>query len=137
VERIIAPDATILLDYMLDRLTQLIENLVIYPQNMLTNMQLTHGLVFSEGVMLKLVQKGLSREDAYSLVQKAAFQSRQEKKDFEEILWQDQEILKYLGKEEIKECFNLAHFFRHVDTIFDRVFGLREEPPNNRGNKKN
>lgn len=129
VERIIAPDATILLDYMLERLTQLIENLVIYPQNMLANMQLTHGLVFSEGVMLKLVLKGLSREEAYSLVQEAAFRSRQEKEDFEKILLQDRQILKYLGKEEIKECFNLAHFYRHIETIFKRVFGHSEEAP--------
>ena len=99
-------------------------------------MQLTHGLVFSEGVMLKLVQKGLSREDAYSLVQKAAFQARPEKKDFAEILLQDQQILKYLSKEEIKECFNLAHYFRHVETIFARVFGHRGELLNNGGKKK-
>lgn len=137
VERIIAPDATILLDYMLDRLTQLLENLVVYPQNMLNNMQLTHGLVFSEGVMLKLVQKGLNREEAYNLVQKAAFQSRQEQKDFEKILLNDSQILKYLGKDEIKECFNLNHFYRHVETIFKRVFEHSEEPPNNTGEKAN
>ncbi len=137
VERIIAPDATILLDYMLNRLTQLIENLVIYPQNMLTNMQLTRGLVFSEGVMLKLVQKGLTREEAYSLYKKAAFQSQQEQKDFEKILLQDRQILKYLGQEEIKECFNLNHLYRHVEAIFERVFGHSEEPPNNTGEKVN
>ncbi len=123
VERIIAPDATILLDYMLNRLTQLIENLVVYPENMLANMGITHGLVFSEGVMLKLVQKGLSREEAYSLVQRAAFQSRQKKKDFEKILLQDVQILKYLEPTEIKECFDLNHFYRHVGAIFKRVFG--------------
>lgn len=123
VERVIAPDATILLDYMLDRITQLIKNLVIYPEKMQANLQITQGLVFSEGVMLRLVQKGLTREEAYNLVQKAAFRTLQEKKGFQEVLLRDQQILKYLTKDEIKDCFNLDHYFRHVDTIFKRVFG--------------
>lgn len=122
VERIIAPDATILLDYMLDRITHLIDRLVVYPQKMKANLHLTRGLVFSEGVMLKLVQKGLSREEAYALVQRSAFQSLQKKKDFQKVLLKDSNILKYLKAEEIKECFNLDHYYRHVDSIFERVF---------------
>ena len=71
VERVIAPDSTILLDYMLDRITRLIDQLVVYPQNMKTNLENTRGMIFSEGVLLKLIQKGLSREEAYALVQKS------------------------------------------------------------------
>ena len=122
VERVIAPDSTILLDYMLDRITRLIDQLVVYPQNMKANLERTRGMVFSEGVLLKLVQKGLSREEAYALVQKAAFRSLHEEKDFQKILLKDRLILKSLKPGEIQECFDLSHSLRHVDTIFKRVF---------------
>lgn len=122
VERVIAPDSTILLDYMLDRVTRLIDQLVVYPQNMKTNLEKTRGMIFSEGVLLKLVQKGLSREEAYALVQKVAFRSLQGKKDFQKILLKERSILRYLKPREIQECFDLSHALRHVDTIFERVF---------------
>ncbi len=122
VERVIGPDSTILLDYMLDRITRLIDQMVVYPQNMRTNLERTRGMIFSEGVLLKLVQKGLSREEAYVLVQRAAFRSLKGKKDFQKILLKDRPILGYLKPREIQECFDLSHSLRHVDTIFKRVF---------------
>ncbi len=125
VERVIAPDSTILLDYMLDRITRLIDQLVVYPQNMKANLERTRGMVFSEGVLLKLVQKGLNREEAYGLVQGAAFRSLQGKMDFQKILLKDRLILKYLKPGEIQECFDLSHSLGHVDTIFKRVFKTR------------
>jgi len=123
VERIIAPDSTILLDYMLDRITRLLDQLVVYPQVMKSNLEKTKGLFFSEGVMLLLVRKGLSREEAYSLVQKAAFQVLTTKQEFQTVLLQDPQILSRLKPEEIREGLDLAHSLRHVQTIFQRVFG--------------
>lgn len=135
VERIIAPDSTILLDYMLARITQLVDNLVIYPQAMQGNLKITRGLAFSEGVMLKLVQKGLSREQAYALVQKAAFRTLEGKKDFKNVLLKDRQILAHLKPGEIHECFNPSHVLRHVDAIFERVF--REKGKNiHRGERR-
>lgn len=127
VERVIAPDSTILLDYMLDRVTRLMDQLVVYPENMKANLERTRGMIFSEGILLKLVQKGLSREEAYALVQKAAFRSLQEKEDFQGILLKDRPILRYLNARDIQECFDLSHTLRHVDAIFQRVFGTRSE----------
>ncbi|MBP1715164.1 MAG: Adenylosuccinate lyase, partial [Deltaproteobacteria bacterium] len=122
VERVIGPDSTILLDYMLNRLTNLITNLVVYPENMMANLAQSRGLVFSEGILLRLVRKGLSREESYALVQKAAFQALTGKKSFETILLQDKSILAHLKPSEIREAFDLAHTLRHVDEIFRRVF---------------
>jgi len=124
VERIIAPDSTILLDYMLGRLTQLLDGLVVYPETMKTNLERTRGLIFSEGVLLRLIQKGLTREEAYLLVQKAAFQALDPEgpKEFQAVLLQDRSIRRYLKPEEVRECFALKHTLRHVDTIFRRVF---------------
>ncbi len=134
VERIIAPDSTILLDYMLDRITRIMDHLVVYPQNMKANLEKSRGMVFSEGVLLKLVQKGLSREEAYALVQKAAFLSLEKKKEFQGVLLKDGAILKHLTPAEIRECFDLSHSLRHVDTIFARVF--KEKNRGSRGKKK-
>jgi adenylosuccinate lyase len=122
VERIIAPDSTLLLDYMLDRITRLIDQLVVYPQNMKANLERSRGMIFSEGVLLKLVQKGLSREEAYALVQRAAFRSLGGKKEFPGVLLKDRSILKYLKPADIRECFDLSRSLRHVDMIFKRVF---------------
>jgi len=122
VERIIAPDSTILLDYMLNRITYLVEHLVVYPEAMKTNLERTRGLIFSEGVMLRLVQKGLSREEAYGLVQKAAFRALRGKKDFQAVLMKDPLILRYLKPKEIQQCLDLSHSLRYVKAIFRRVF---------------
>jgi adenylosuccinate lyase len=125
VERIIAPDSTILLDYMLNRLIGLVDQLVVYPQAMKANLEKTGGLIFSEGLMLKLVQKGLSREAAYSLVQQGAFRSLQEKKNLLSIFLKDRQVLRYLNRKEIRSCFDLSHSLRHVGFIFQRIFGKR------------
>ena len=129
VERIIAPDSTILLDYMFARITPLIDRLVVYPQKMEANLKITRGLIFSEGVMLQLIQKGLNREQAYALVQKAAFRTLHGKKDFQSILLQDRSIRPYLSPKEIHECFDLSHSLRHVDEIFRRVFRGKDPLP--------
>jgi adenylosuccinate lyase len=129
VERIIAPDSTILLDYMLARITQLVDHLVIYPKTMEGNLKISRGLIFSEGVMLKLIQKGLHREQAYAFVQKAAFRTLHKKKDFQNLLLQDRSIRSYLSPKEIQECFDLSHALRHVDAIFGRVFRGKDPSP--------
>ncbi len=123
VERIIAPDSTILLDYMLNRATQLVDHLVVYPEAMKANLERTRGLIFSEGVMLRLVQKGLSREEAYGLVQAAAFRALRGKKDFQAVLLKDRSILPHLKPREIQQCLDLSHSLRYVKAIFRRVFG--------------
>ena len=127
VERVIGPDSTILLDYMLDRMTRMLDQLVVYPERMKNNLEKTRGMVYSEGILLKLVQKGLTREEAYALVQKAAFQVLGGKKDFKSILLKDRAILGHLKPKEIQECLDLSHSLRHVDTIFRRVFGNSRE----------
>jgi len=125
VERIIGPDSTILLDYMLDRVTRLVDQLVVYPDAMKANLEKTGGMIFSEGVLLKLIQKGLSREEAYRLVQRAAFRTMRGKRDFQGVLLRDRSIRKYLQPQELRQCFDLSHSLRHVDAIFRRVFGKK------------
>jgi adenylosuccinate lyase len=122
VERIIGPDATILIDFMLYRLKDLLEGLHIYPENMEKNLWLTRGLIFSEKILLKLVEKGLSREEAYGIVQKNAMRAWREKEDFKDLLLRDNQLVNHLSTEEIEECFNVGHDLRNVDYIFDRVF---------------
>ncbi|MEI8354948.1 MAG: adenylosuccinate lyase [Deltaproteobacteria bacterium] len=124
VERIIGPDATVLLDFMLYRCTSLIDNLVVYPENMMRNLNQMKGLVFSQRVLLALTGKGASRETAYTLVQRNAMKVWEEGKDFQEELIADREVRGYLSSEEIKEKFDLAYHLKHVDTIFTRVFGV-------------
>lgn len=123
VERVIGEDATVLLDFMLNRFTGLMENLVVYPQRMRENLNLTRGVVFSQLVLLKLVEKGLSREDAYQLVQKNAMASWEGGADFRSLLLQDAEILKNITAAELDALFDYNNFLRHVGLIFKRVFG--------------
>ncbi len=123
VERNIGPDTTVTLDFALARLTGLIENLVIYPDNMLENLHKFRGLIHSQRALLALTQAGVSREDAYRLVQRNAMKVWEEGKDFREELLADPEVTAALGPEEIEEQFDLAYHTRHVDTIFARVFG--------------
>jgi len=122
VERLIAPDSTILLDFMLARLTRLLKNLQVYPENMARNLHLTRGLVFSQGLLLALIHKGLSRNAAYRLVQRPAMQVWQEGGEFSQRVRQDAEIGSHLTPQELEEVFNLKHYCRHVDQIFARVF---------------
>jgi adenylosuccinate lyase len=123
VERIIAPDSTILLDYMLARLTRVLDRLVVYPDNMLRNLELTGGLPFSQQAMLALTKKGLTREDAYRLIQRNAMAVWQEGGQLKDRISKDPEVVKYLNSEEIKGIFDLNYHLTHVDTIFKKVFG--------------
>lgn len=122
VERNIGPDTTITLDFALARLTQVVDKLLIYPDNMLANMNKFRGLVMSQRVLLALTQAGVSREDSYKLVQRNAMKVWEEGKDFKTELLADTDVLKALSAEEIEEKFDLAYHTKHVDTIFARVF---------------
>lgn len=123
VERIIGPDATILMDFMLNRCIGLIDNLVVYPENMMKNLNLMRGLIFSQRILLELANNGVSRENAYALVQRNAMKVWEEGKDFQTELLNDAEVRNTLSEEQIKEAFNLNYHLKHVDTIFTRVFG--------------
>ncbi|MEL7276979.1 MAG: adenylosuccinate lyase [Pseudomonadota bacterium] len=123
VERNIGPDATVTLDFALARLTSVIDKLVVYPENMLSNMNKFRGLVHSQRVLLALTQKGVSREDAYRLVQRNAMRVWEEGADFMAELKGDAEVTAALSPEEIEDKFDLGYHTKHVDTIFDRVFG--------------
>ena len=123
VERSIGPDTTITLDFALSRLTQVIEKLVIYPENMLTNMNKFRGLIMSQRVLLALTQAGVSREDAYKLVQRNAMKVWEQGKDFKTALLADVDVCAKLSANEIEEKFDLAYHTKHLDTIYDRVFG--------------
>ncbi|MCC5925157.1 MAG: adenylosuccinate lyase [Bacteroidetes bacterium] len=120
-ERIILPDATILLHYMLDRFAALVENLVVFEDNMKENIQKTHGLVFSQRLLLKLINKGLSREESYDTVQPLAMQAWEERRSLEELALADPAISNHLSKEEIQDAFDLNHHMAQVDVIFTRV----------------
>ena len=123
VERNIGPDATVTLDFALARLTGLIDNLVIYPDNMIANMNRFRGLVMSQRVLLALTQAGVSREDAYRLVQRNAMKVWEQGRDFKTELLNDADVTAALSPAEIEEKFDLGYHTRHVDTIFARVFG--------------
>ncbi len=124
VERIIGPDATILTDFMLVRLTGLIENLVVFPKNMQANIERSKGLVFSQRVLLKLAEGGLSREDAYSATQRNAMKVWKGSDDdhFLDMLLSDEQVTKVVKEEDIRSCFDLKLYIHNVDYIFDRVF---------------
>ncbi|ACM36724.1 adenylosuccinate lyase [Agrobacterium vitis] len=123
VERAIGPDTTITLDFALNRLAGVVEKLVIYPENMLKNMNKFRGLVMSQRVLLALTQAGVSREDSYRLVQRNAMKVWEQGKDFLEELLGDAEVRAALSEEQIREKFDLGYHTKHVDTIFKRVFG--------------
>jgi len=123
VERMIGPDATVTLDFALNRLAGLIERLVVYPETMRRNLDRLGGLVHSQRVMLALTQKGASREEAYSLVQRHAMKAWQEGADFRKSLAADPDVRHYLSEEEIAANFDLDYHLKEVDTIFRRVFG--------------
>jgi adenylosuccinate lyase len=123
VERVIAPDATVLLDFMLSRFTDLLDKLVVYPERMLANLNMTRGIIFSQMVLLKLIEKGMSREDAYAAVQKNAMKSWQDDEDFKMLLCEDVEVMSCLNAEDIHAAFKLENFLRHIDVVYHRVFG--------------
>ena len=123
VERVIGPDATILLDFMLSRFTGLIDQLVVYPERMLANLQMTKGVIFSQMVLLKLIEKGISREGAYAIVQRNAMRSWQEGLEFKDLLLQDDEVMTQLNADDLEGVFQVGNFLKQVDFIFNRVFG--------------
>ena len=123
VERVIIPDATTVADFMLVRLEGLLKNLVVYPENMKRNFNLLKGLVFSQQVMLSLTEKGMTREEAYKIIQELAMKVWQERElKFKDLILKDERILKYLSKEEIEKIFDVSYYLRYVDKIFERVF---------------
>ncbi|OLB78177.1 MAG: adenylosuccinate lyase [Alphaproteobacteria bacterium 13_2_20CM_2_64_7] len=123
VERMIAPDATVTLDFALARLTSIVDKLVVYPANMQKNLARLGGLIHSQRVLIALTQKGVAREDAYGIVQRNAMRVWQGEGDFLSLLSADKDVRKHLSEAELKQNFDLDHHFKHVDTIFERVFG--------------
>ncbi len=123
VERVIGPDATIALDFALHRLTQIVQGLVVYPERMRANLDRLGGLIHSQRVLLALTEAGLSREEAYRLVQKNAMKVWESGGDFLETLLKDKEVTKVLTEKTLRAQFDLGYHFKHVDTIFARVFG--------------
>ena len=119
-ERIYLPDATMLLDYMLHRLTSILDQLVVYPEVMLENIYKTNGVIFAQRVMNALIDKGLSREEAYDLVQPLAMTAYNLKKDYFELLAKNKDIGMYLNNDELKECFTLEYYMKNVDLIYRR-----------------
>jgi adenylosuccinate lyase len=122
VERMIGPDATVTLDFALTRLTGVIDKLVVYPDNMIANMNKFRGLIHSQRVLLALTQAGVSREDAYSMVQRNAMKVWEHGCDFLEELLSDPDVLVALGEDNIRSKFDLGYHTKHVETIFARVF---------------
>ena len=118
----IGPDSTITLDFAIHRLANVIENLVLYPQNMIKNLNQLRGLHASQGILLELTQAGMSREKAYKIVQKCAMKVWDNKEDFKTLLIQDNEVKKYLNSKQIEELFNINKYIKNVSYIFNRVF---------------
>ena len=123
VERVIGPDSTIGLDFALARMTNVIDKLIIYPENMQSNLDKLGGLIHSQRVLLELTQKGMTREESYAAVQRNAMPVWLEGKDFRNLLKADSAIEKYLNHNEIDELFDMSFHMKHIDTIFSRVFG--------------
>jgi len=121
VERIIIPDSTHLIDYMLTKMTTLFENLLVYPDNMMDNINKTNGLIFSQEVLLALIKKGITRENAYQMVQRNAMKVWKEKIDFKLLLFKDKDISKLLSKNEINELFNLNKVLKNIKKVFKRL----------------
>jgi adenylosuccinate lyase len=121
VERIILPDTTILVNYMLNKMISLIENLLVYPENMMKNLELTNGLIFSQALLLELAGKGVSREEAYKLVQRNAMECWKNKTSFKKLVSADEDIRNHLSSEEIEQVFSFDRYLKHIDYIFSRI----------------
>ena len=120
-ERIIAPDATELLDYMLNRFGRILKNLTVFPENMKKNIWLTNGVIFSQRFMLKLIEKGWTREKAYDTVQPQAIKAWEENLNFRDLMEAEPSVTEALTKEEIDDCFDPYYHVRNVDEIYRRV----------------
>ncbi len=122
VERVIGPDTTIILDFALTRLSSLMENLIVYPENMEKNLHKLNGVIFSQNVLLKLIQKGLSREQSYKIVQKNALKAIEDNINFKDLLLKDKKTMNILAEEDLDEIFDISRYFRHIDTVYKRIF---------------
>ncbi|MBM3255605.1 MAG: adenylosuccinate lyase, partial [Candidatus Omnitrophica bacterium] len=120
-ERIILPDSTIALDYMLNKFIQVVEGMLVYPENMLTNLVKTKGLIFSQRVLLSLMDKGLGRTKAYDIVQRSAMRSWKEGLDFKDTLLKDKEVARFLTEKELDKVFDLDYYLRNINKIFRRA----------------
>jgi adenylosuccinate lyase len=125
VERVIMPDSTILMDYMLAKVTDLIKDLLVYPANMQRNLDLTGGLVYSQRLLLTLVDKGAQRKESYEAVQRNAMASWKGAGGLQDLVGNDPFISKHLKKSEIAACFNPKYYLRHLDQIYRRVFSRK------------
>ncbi len=123
VERLILPDSTVLLNYMLNRFTNMIRRLVVYPDRMRQNMALTGGTLYSQKILLRLIQKGMEREDAYAVVQKTAMEVFEQGGSFQSTILSNPAVLKHLNAEEIEACFDPWQYLKHLETSYERVFG--------------
>ena len=121
VERIIIPDSTHIVDYMLDKMTSLFEHLIVYPDNMMDNINKTNGLIFSQEVLLALIKKDITREDAYRMVQKNAMKVWEQKVDFKTLLFEDENISNILSKDEIEKLFDLNKILKNIKKVFKRL----------------
>jgi adenylosuccinate lyase len=124
-ERVILPDSTILTDYMLTRVTEILRTLLVYPSRMKQNLELTGGLIYSQRLLLALVDRGAQRKDAYEAVQRNAMEAWKGGAGFQDLVSKDPLITRYLSASDIRGCFDPRHYLRHLDTIYRRVFGSR------------
>ena len=120
-ERVILPDSTIALNYMINKFIPIIEGLLVYPKNMITSLSKTRGLIYSQRLLLELMKKGLSRDAAYDIIQSCAMQVWQESSEFKDVLYRDRHVRKYLSKNEIDGAFDIKYYIRHRDKIFKRA----------------
>ena len=126
VERVIAPDSNIVLDFMLHRLTNILDRLVVYQDRMRANLESTGGLFFSQRVLLALTEKGVDRDEAYRLTQRNAMAVWNEGSTFKDRLAADPEVMAHLRPDQLEELFDLNYYLKHVDTIFSQVFGAED-----------
>jgi adenylosuccinate lyase len=120
-ERVILPDSTIALNYMLNKFIPIIEGLLVYPKNMIANLSKTRGLIYSQRILLELMKKGLTRDAAYEIIQAAAMQVWQESTEFKDVLFRDRRVRKYLSQNEINACFDIKYYIRYRDRIFKQA----------------
>jgi adenylosuccinate lyase len=120
-ERVILPDSTIALNYMLNKFIPIVEGLLVYPKNMIASLSKTRGLIYSQRILLELMKKGLPRDTAYEIIQSCAMQVWQESTEFKDVLYRDRRVRKYLSKNEIDGCFDIKFYIRHRDKVFKRA----------------
>jgi adenylosuccinate lyase len=123
VERVIIPDSTTMVDYMLIQFNRIMQNLLVYPRNMMANLNKTRGMIFSGRLLIELSRRTRSKEEAYKMVQENAMRAWAEGLDFRDLISDDKRVARYLSPQQVEECFSLDYYLRHVDYIFERVFG--------------